>query len=250
MSAYEGASAGEERGQFCWCPSGTFTMGPFPGPPVAGPSVEVKFSHGFWMSKYLVTQALFESVMRGNPSGFRGSSLPVESVDKSTAERFCAAYTQMERAAGRLPDEWEYRLPTEAQWEYACAAGTDTDYSWGDDAAKAEDYAWFAKNANDRTHPVGAKKPNPWGLFDMHGNCIEWCRDVWLDKLPGGADPLVTPRDMPAKPEWRQPFWVCRGGSFQYREVERLKTKNRERLGPVDKSYLIGFRLALVRSGY
>jgi formylglycine-generating enzyme required for sulfatase activity len=250
MAAEEGTSPGEERGQFCWCPPGTFKMGPFTGPPVSGPEVEVSFSHGFWIGKYLVTQSLFEYVMGSNPSGFRGGSLPVESIEKPTADRFCEIYTQLERAAGRLPDGWEYRLPTEAQWEYACAAGTKTAYSWGDDPQVATDYAWFAQNSDDRTHPVGEKKPNPWGLYDMHGNCDEWCRDVWLNRLPGGTDPVATEHDMPPNRQWRQPMWVCRGGSFQYPQVERLMTRNRERLGPADKSYLISFRLARVSSDY
>ena len=242
MTSFDGSTCG----QFSWCPPGSFVMGPFPGPPVSGNSVQVTFSRGFWMAKYLVTQAEYEFVMGRNPSAFIGASLPVETVTKRDAEAYCRELTRLEREAGRLPNGWEYRLPTEAQWEYACRAGTNTAYSWGDDPKQMDEYAWSAKNSGNKTHLVGQKKPNPWGLYDMHGNCDEWCRDTWRDALPGGTDPEVTERDLPARPEWAQPFWVCRGGSWEYPEPERFTSRNRERLGPVDKSYLISFRVAMV----
>ena len=248
MTQLEGTMAGEERGRFCWCPPGSFTMGPFDGPPVSGSSVRVKLSRGFWMGKYLVTQAEYQFAMGENPSGFRGASLPVETVEKLQSEDFCRELTRIERASGQLPNGWEYRLPTEAQWEYACRAGTTTAYSWGDDVEHIDDYAWYGGNSGEKTHPVGQKKPNPWGLYDMHGNCIEWCRDAWSDQLKAGTDPEVTSESASHQPGWStKPFWVCRGGSWQYPQPERLRSRNRERLGPVDRSYLIGFRLALVR---
>jgi len=249
MSCCEAPSIGLERGQFCYCPAGTFTMGPFPGPPVAGPAVSVTLSE-FWIGRYLVTQAQYEYVMGHNPSAFRGVSLPAETVQKRDADEFSAKLSRLEREAGRLQPGWEYRLPTEAQWEYACRAGTDTVYSWGDDPAAIADYAWYAANSDNRTHAVGQKKPNRWGLYDMHGNCIEWCRDAWSDTLPGGTDGEVTPEQAPRRPGFsKAPLWVCRGGSWQYPQPERLASRNRERLGPVDRSYLIGFRIAFVKAG-
>lgn len=247
MASFEGSRAGEERGQFCWCPPGTFFMGPYSGPPVATNAIEVRLSRGFWMGKYLVTQALYEYVMGKNPSGFRGAAMPVESVFKPEAEAFCGEFTRIEKQTGRLPQGWEYRLPTEAQWEYACRAGTTTAYSWGDDATQIDDYAWYAANTpRKQPHPVGLKKPNPWGFCDMHGNCDEWVRDAWMDAVPGGADPEVLNQDLPVRPEWAQPFWVCRGGCWQYADPAQLQTTHRERLGPRDKSYVISFRMALV----
>jgi formylglycine-generating enzyme required for sulfatase activity len=247
MATFEGSKPGEERGQLCWCPPGKFLMGPYAGPPVASEAVPVTLSRGFWMGKYLVTQSLYEFVMGENPSGFRGASLPVESVFKHQADEFCAKLTRIERAAKRLPEGWEYRLPTEAQWEYACRAGTTTAYSWGDDAKEAGDYAWYAANSpRKQPHPVGQKKPNPWGLYDMHGNCDEWVRDAWLDAVPGGTDPVVLKQDLPERREWSQPFWICRGGCWQYADPAQVQTTHRERLGPLDKSYVISFRLALV----
>jgi len=245
MTSLDGLRAGEERGQFCWCPPGTFQMGPFPAPPVSGEAVTVTLSRGFWMGKYLVTQSQYEFVMGGNPSGFIGASLPVETVCKREADAFCRELTRSERKAGRLPGDWEYNLPTEAQWEYACRAGSNTAYSWGDDEKQIDEYAWWAKNSGARTHAVGQKRPNAWGLYDMHGNCIEWCRDAWSDTLPGGTDPFVrSPEAQTGRA--RMPFWVCRGGSWQYPEPAKLKSRSRERLGGVDRSYIIGFRLALV----
>jgi formylglycine-generating enzyme required for sulfatase activity len=199
------------------------------------------------MGKYLVTQSQYEFVMGANPSGFIDASLPVETICKSDADAFCSELTSTERRAGRLAQGWDYRLPTEAQWEYACRAGTTAAFSWGDDESQIGDYAWYAQNSGAKTHAVGQKKPNPWGLYDMHGNCIEWCRDAWSDSLPGGTDPEVKQQDLAAHPNWSStPFWVCRGGCWQYAEPAKLRTTNRERLGPVDKSYIIGFRLALV----
>jgi formylglycine-generating enzyme required for sulfatase activity len=248
--ALDGVRPGEERGQFCYCPPGNFMMGPYTGPPASGDAVSVTFSHGFWIGKYLVTQAQYEAIAGDNPSAFRGVALPVETVCKPDADAFCLAVSQIEKQAGRLPEGWEYRLPTEAQWEYACRAGTSTVFSWGDDPGALGDHAWWALNSAAKTHAVGQKKPNPWGLYDMHGNVIEWCRDAWSDTLPGGTDPEVTPHDVQPRPGWsREPMWVCRGGSWQYPVPERLSSRNRERLGPIDKSYIIGFRLALVKTG-
>lgn len=246
MISFEGSRAGEERGQFVWCPPGSFTMGPVLGPPVALNAVAVTLTRGFWIGKYLVTQAQYLYVMGENPSAFRGAFMPVDSVIKPQAEAYCEELTRIERAAGRLPSGWEYRLPTEAQWEYACRAGTKTLFSWGDDEKEINHYAWYAANSpRKQPHPVGLKRPNPWGLHDMHGNCYEWVRDCWLDTLTGGSDPEVTREHLPPRPQWTQPFWVARGGSWWSQSVE-LRTTNRDRLGPLDRSYIISFRVVLV----
>jgi formylglycine-generating enzyme required for sulfatase activity len=121
--------------------------------------------------------------------------LPVESVSWDGAVEFCRVLSEQERKAGRLPPGWEYRLPTQAQWEYACRAGTQTTYCFGDDASRLGDFAWYGDNAAERTHEVGQKLPNAWGLHDMLGNVCEWCRDMYQDKHLGGTDPEVVAQD-------------------------------------------------------
>ena len=122
--------------------------------------------------------------MGDNPSRFKGPDLPVESVSWHEAMAFCEKLTQREREAGRLPEGYEYTLPTEAQWEYACRAGTTTRFSFGDSDSDLGDYGWYGGNSSYTTHPVGEKLANPWGLYDMHGNVQEWCRD-WYGNYPG-----------------------------------------------------------------
>jgi formylglycine-generating enzyme required for sulfatase activity len=191
-----------------WIAPGTFTR--------VGNKVTI--SRGFGMSKYEVTQAQYKAVMgtRTNPSWFKGDNNPVESVSWNDAVAYCAKLTGKEKAAGRLPVGYEYRLPTEAEWEYACRAGTTTAFSFGDDESKLGEYGWYGQymlgeylysgNSGQTTHPVGQKKPNGWGLYDVHGNVYEWCQD-WYGNYPGGS---VTDPQGPATGSYR----VRRGGGW------------------------------------
>jgi formylglycine-generating enzyme required for sulfatase activity len=238
-SGFEGSSAGEERDGFCWCPQGTFKMG-YQG-------TDVTLTQGFWMAKYEVTQSLYRSIMGDNPSAFVGDSLPADSVNREQVVKFCRGLTSRQRAAGLLPEGWVYDLPTEAQWEYAACAGTTTAYPWGDDPGLADEYSWHMLNSGSMSHPVGTKKPNAWGLYDMLGNCLERCRDVWVDAYPGGADPNVTPDDVPARSDEADGRWgVCRGGGWFIPPV--ITARDRTRLHPGNQGYLLGFRVAIVRA--
>ncbi|MGK0185958.1 MAG: formylglycine-generating enzyme required for sulfatase activity/WD40 repeat protein [Verrucomicrobiales bacterium] len=178
-----------------WCTAGTFTRGGPKGQPTLSSDKEqqkVILSHGFWLSQYEVTQEQWVDVMGNNPSSYKssGDKAPVESITWFEAIDFCRRLTDRERARGSIPKGWKYALPTEAQLEYACRAGTSTAYSFGDDPMElyqhgnysdiSGDLSNFDKEHNDgvrNTAPVGAFLPNPWGFYDMHGNVWEWCVD-------------------------------------------------------------------------
>ena len=159
--------------------------------------VAVSFSEDFELGKTEVTQGQWQAVMGTVPwnGPFNrpiGEDIAVSYVDWNDATAFCQKLTDLERKAGKLKAGEAYRLPTEAQWEYACRAGTTTAYSFGDDEKQLGQYAWFKGNtAGEKyAHKVGLKKPNPWGLYDMHGNVWEWCSDCYGNALPGGTDPV------------------------------------------------------------
>jgi formylglycine-generating enzyme required for sulfatase activity len=193
-------------------PPGTFRMGS-PATDVdrdvdEGPQTAVTISRGFWMGGYEVTQGEYLALMGTNPSSFQGLSYPVEAVSWNDATRYCEVLTQRDRGSGWIPPNSVYRLPSEAEWEYACRAWTSTRFSYGNDPdyTNLTDYAWYGANSGGMTHPVGQKLPNPWGLYDMHGNVYEWCQD-WYGRYPGGI--AIDPTG-PATGSNR----VIRGGYF------------------------------------
>jgi formylglycine-generating enzyme required for sulfatase activity len=184
--------------------AGSFTMGSPAAEKHRGADeeqLEVTLSRDFWMGQYEITQGQYEGLMGHNPSHFKGARLPVERVSLEDALAFCAKLTERERAAGRLPAEHVYRLPTEAEWQYACRAGTEGAY-----AGELDAMGWHDKNSAGKTHSVGEKEPNAWGLYDMHGNVFEWCSD-WYGKYAAGS---VTDPVGPAKSSRR----VIGGGSW------------------------------------
>ena len=176
--------------------------------------VSVTLTKPFELGKTEVTQGQWKEVMGTEPWSGEDVELakdcPATFVSWNDATKFCQKLTEIERKSGTLKADEEYRLPTEAQWEYACRAGTTTTYSFGDDEKQFGDYAWFRGNAmnagEEYAHKVGWKKPNPWGLHDMHGNVWEWCSDWYDGKLAGGIDPVG--------PNAGSYYRVLRGGNW------------------------------------
>ena len=216
-----------------WIKLGTFIMGS-PSDELGREDDEIQhevtLSKGYWMGKYEVTQAQYEAVMGTNPSKWKGADLPVEMVSWNDAMVFCAKLTEIEKAAGRLPQGYEYTLPTEAQWEYACRAGTTTALNNGKNLSdewecpEMDEVGWYYDNSGKKTHPVGQKLPNAWGLYDMHGNVWEWC----LDWYPGyeGSNRMV------------------RGGSW-CNYAKGCRSANRNSNNPSSSHGSLGFRVAL-----
>ncbi len=233
-----------------WIAPGTFTMGSPPNEKDRqsneGPQTEVTISRGFLMSKYEVTQAQYKAVMGTNPSSFKGDNKPVNYVSWHDAVAYCSKLMEKEKAARRLPVGYEYRLPTEAEWEYACRAGTTTRFSYGDDPDYSQlgGYAWYWSNETGSTHPVGRKKPNGWGLYDMHGNVWEWCQD-WYGKYPGGS---VTDPQGPAT-LWSpsgDPSRVSRGAGWEYGGTGYCRSASRGNdIKPGVRNAFLGFRPVL-----
>jgi formylglycine-generating enzyme required for sulfatase activity len=232
-----------------WISPGTFTMGS-PTNEVdrsddEGPQTVVTISRGFWMGKYEVTQGEYLALIGSNPSCFTSINgysddltRPVEKVAWHAATNYCGLLTQGERAAGRIPTNCAYRLPTEAEWEYACRAGTTTRFSYGDDPGYSNltNYAWYGEPySTGTTHPVGLKLPNPWGLYDMHGNVWECCQDGYGPYAGGSA---IDPPG-PAMSSYR----VMRGGSWY---LDRYcRSALRIYALPDDRFNNAGFRLVL-----
>ncbi len=213
--------------------TGTFSMG------WLTPSRNVSIGHEYWLGRHEVTQAQWLTLMSNNPSAFRGSMRPVENVNWIQAGKFCEKLTVREKQVGRLPPQYEYRLPTETEWEYAAKGGTQRHtyrYSGSDDP---DAVAWHQANSRE-THPVAAKKPNALGLFDMSGNVKEWCYDTFHEKAyyafyTSSCDPLYLDHG---------PDHVLRGGSW--RDVlHRARTTTRDKNKLTSTSNAQGFRVCL-----
>ena len=205
---------------------------------------EVTISKDYYLGVYEVTQAQYEKVMGKNPSHFQGAivgnenaDLPVENVSWDDAVEFYKKLSELpdEKKAGRV-----YRLPTEAEWEYGCRAGSKTAYTFDDEEGLLPEYGWFRRNSSQRTHTVGLLEPNAWGLYDMHGNVVEWCSD-WYGEYPKGA---VSDPTGPRKGGNR----VARGGSW-YFDAAVCRSSIRYLGSPSDRFSRYGFRVALSFSG-
>ena len=192
-----------------------------------GPVRSVTIPHGFWMDRYEVTQQRFNDIMGSNPSSTEFTpDLPVNKVTWHEAREFCRRTTEQERSRGTLPIGYLYRLPTEAEWEYACRAGTTTMYSFGDDPALLGEHAWHEGNSDFKYQKVGTKKPNPWGLHDMHGNVWEWVEDCWHESYAGApSDTNVwkagdCSRRVLRGGSWRDGPYYVRSASRRWLDIE------------------------------
>ena len=236
---------GEVKMELVWIPAGSFQMGsptletnPNDDEYVDERPVHTVELDGFWMGKTEVTQEQYEAVMRKNPSESKGARNPVEKVSWNDAADFCRKLTdKVGRASSPASAGRTFRLPTEAEWEYACRAGSTTRFCFGDSDGDLGDYAWY-NNSDYGTHPVGEKKPNEWGLYDMHGNVCEWCADWcghrYADESSGG--PAKNPTG-PSSGSDR----VIRGGGWFY-SARFCRSAHRDRFAPGDASDFLGFR--------
>jgi formylglycine-generating enzyme required for sulfatase activity len=213
-------------------PAGTFSMGSDDGAEDERPVHKVAISKPFYIGKYPVTQQQWQAVMGDNPSDFKGPRNPVERVGWLAIKEFLWRLNEKFAATGM-----KFALPTEAQWEYACRAGGD-----GKLDGSLADYAWFRDNAKGATHPVGEKKPNAWGLYDMHGNVCQWCTDWYAEdyysKSPA-ADPTGGPPGC---------HHVMRGGCFE-EPADYCRTTYRSKNDEADRNHNLGLRVIAVRSG-
>ena len=228
-----------------WIEPGHFQMGSPEGEvgryPDEGPQHEVTIANGFWLGQTPVTQDFYEAVIGSNPSHFSGEpTRPVESVSWHDAVEFCDRLGQPLSELG----DTQVRLPTEAEWEYACRAGTTAALYSGQELTtidgacpNLDELAWYRENSGRRTHVVGDKLPNPWGLYDMLGNVWEWCKDVWHNNYDGAP---TDGRAWGGEGEAR----VYRGGSWAYL-ARRCRCASRSRWHPGVRLIDLGFRLVL-----
>ena len=235
-------------------------MGSPPDEPERRPDekqVDVTLTNGFWMGKYEVTQSQWKQVVGKLPgelteAGGEGDDLPVYNVNYAEAEAFGHKLTERGRQSGELPLGWEVRLPTEAQWEYACRAGTTTATAFGDKLGsrqanvQGKPYNGAENGPSlNRAAKVGSYNANAWGLCDMHGNVVEWCRDWYHQKLPGGDDPDLSQTRGTRNRDGT--YSRVRRGSAWTDDGWASRSAFRQRFEPERRYDHIGFRIAVVR---
>ena len=223
QSSQSKASVGAQI-EFVNIPAGQFLMGSENGDYNRKPVHRVRISRPFEMGKYEVTQAQWQAIMGNNPRRLKGANLPVEDVSWNAVQEFI-------KKLNARNDGYTYRLPTEAEWEYACRAGETGDYS-----GKLDEIAWYQDNSGEKTHAVGTRKANAWGLHDMYGNVYEWCQDRY------GKDYYEqSPNQDPAGPDVGT-HRVIRGGCF-VDTGEMVRLGGRDGFHPEGSLQFLGFRL-------
>jgi formylglycine-generating enzyme required for sulfatase activity len=213
-------------------PAGEFDMGSPPSEVARnvdeGPVRRIRISSPFYIGRYEITQAQWKAVMGNIWSNFKGIDLPVDAIPWSQAVEFCQRLSEREHET--------FRLPTEAEWEFANRAGSTTAYSFGDDRSSLAQHAWYNSNSRHKTHPVGRKKPNAFGLYDMHGNVWEWCSD-WYDEYI--VDSIIDPTG-PSEGCSR----ILRGGSW-FSTLDLCRSANRGWNTPNIRDDDVGFRIVM-----
>ncbi|HUT31941.1 MAG TPA: SUMF1/EgtB/PvdO family nonheme iron enzyme [Planctomycetota bacterium] len=218
--------------EFIRIPAGSFMMGSEKGAQHEKPVHKVTIAKPFYMGKYEVTQEQWQAVMGNNPSRYKGPKNPVGLVSWHDCQAFVKKLNDRVKGA-------RFTLPTDAEWEYACRAGSKTDFCFGDDEKQLGEYGWYKDNSQGEAPPVGGKKPNAWGLFDVHGNVNEWCEDVWHRDYEG------APSDGSAWLEGgEQSLRVLRGGSW-VNNPSFCRSAFRLRLDPTDGNVGLGCRVVL-----
>ena len=242
--------------ELIWVEPGTFMMGSPKDEPLRHPfenQHRVKLTEGFYLGQYEVTQTQYKWVMGAIPSRYiedgykQGEDIPVGGVSWNDAIAFCKKLTAMERKAGRLPEGMSFQLPTEAEWEYACRAGTTTTYWWGNDADvnKANYGGPNARPLTGIVQPVGQYRPNPWGFHDMHGNVYEWCNDhvgANVEEVPYPERDAIDPQGK--RPGKDSQSKVQRGGCF-LSHAAQIRSAYRHSHPAYDRIHYKGFRVAL-----
>ncbi len=227
--------------------AGKFVMGT-DGVPKESPAHEVEIGDDYYIGKYEVTQGQFGKFKQVDPGkyGWKGDNMPAQYVSRKDCVNFCE---WLNKNDSKKPDGYVYRLPTEAEWEYACRAGSKTLYVCGDDKQGMDEYAWHETNSKGMTHDVGGKKPNAWGLCDMNGNVWEWCQDLYdkypssAQKDPKGPEKLLDPKD-PSKTLY--PVYVLRGGCW-FSGMETLRSTLRHNADNDHSGNNVACRVALVK---
>ena len=255
-SSIVGKQSGEIRAEnsagvkMVWLAADSFTM----GSPLnetdrdsTEGQVEVKLTEGFWLGQTEITQGQWTlltgmSPWRGKSNVREGKNYAASFISWEDANSFVEKLNSKEHGSGSLPNDWEYSMPTEAQWEYACRGGKKSAFRFGDDPSEFDIYGWSAENAFEKgerySHEVGKKRPNEFGLHDMHGNVWEWCKDNFGAKRSGGTNPII---------DNGQPLRVNRGGGWNF-ATKCCRSASRISDAPDSRYNNLGFRIALVRS--
>ncbi len=266
IDPFSGLKAGEEKIvagiKLCWCPSGKFIMGSPANEPERRfdeEQVEVTLTKGFWMGKYELTQGQWKNIEGKLPGELtiqlpEGNDYPVGNVNFPETEEFCKKLTNLAHQSGELPENWEFRLPTEAQWEYACRAGTTTATAFGNKLNRLQaNFQGKPYNGAEDIGPslnkatkAGNYPSNKWGLHDMHGNIFEWCRDWYHYKLPGGIDPDLHDANTTASKNRTGDFSRVRRGGAWTDDGWPCRSAFRLKFEPERRYDHIGFRVVVV----